>query len=98
MSLVIRLLGPVQISRDDEPIQIRGYQSVALLAYLLVTGKTHTRQHLVDLLFDGSEDPRANLRWTLSELRRAIGSSYIVADRHEVVFNFQSDYWLDVPA
>lgn len=98
MTLIIRLLGPVQISHDDQPLQIRGYQSLALLAYLLLTGKTHTRQHLVDLLFDHSDDPRANLRWILSELRRAIGPDYLLADRHEVAFNFKSDYWLDVTA
>jgi alpha-glucoside transport system substrate-binding protein len=98
MTLIIRLLGPVQISRDDQPVQIRGYQSLALLAYLLLTGKAHTRQHMVDLLFDHSDDPRANLRWILSELRRAIGGDYILADRQEVAFNFESDYWLDVVA
>jgi alpha-glucoside transport system substrate-binding protein len=98
MTLIIRLLGPIQISRDDQPLQTRGYQSLALLAYLLLTGKAHTRQHLVDLLFDHSDDPRANLRWILSELRRAIGGDYILADRQEVAFNFESNYWLDVTA
>lgn len=96
MSLIIRLLGPVQISRDGQPVQVRGYQPLALLAYLVMTGRAHTRQHLVDLLFDRSDDPRANLRWALSELRRGIGDSYILADRHEVAFNFDSDYRLDV--
>lgn len=98
MTLIIRLLGPVQIRRDDQPLQVRGYQSLALLAYLLLTGKAHTRQHLVDLLFDRSEDPRANLRWILSELRRTIGPDYLLADRHEVAFNLKSDFWLDVTA
>jgi DNA-binding SARP family transcriptional activator len=98
MSLMIRLLGPVQLSRDDQPVQVRGYQPLALLAYLLLTAQAHSRQHLIDLLFDRSDDPRASLRWTLSELRRAIGGSYILADRQEVAFNFDSDYWLDVAA
>lgn len=98
MTLRIRLLGPVQISRAGQPVQIRGYQAVALLAYLLVTGQAHTRQHLIDLLFEGTDNPRANLRWLLSELRRTIGNGYILADRQEVAFNFESDYWLDVSA
>jgi predicted ATPase/DNA-binding SARP family transcriptional activator len=96
MTLSVRLLGPVQISRDEQPISVRGYKPVALLAYLLVTGVAHTRQHLVDLLFDGPDDPKASLRWTLSELRRAIGAEYILADRQQIVFNFEGDYWLDV--
>src|SRR5262245_57208931 len=98
MSLVIRLLGPVQLSRDDQPIQMRGYQPLALLAYLLLTGQVHSRQHLVDLLFDRSDDPRARLQRSLAQLRRAIGSEYLLADRQEVAFNFDSDYWLDVAA
>jgi alpha-glucoside transport system substrate-binding protein len=98
MTLKIHLLGPVNLIRDAQPVPLRGNQSVALLSYLVVTGRAHTRQHLIDLLFDGAGDPKANLRWVLSELRRALGSSYILADRHEVAFNFESDYWLDVAA
>ena len=79
-------------TRFDVP----GHRPLALLAYLLVTGRAHSRQHLVDLLFETSDDPRASLRWTLSKLRKAIGSDYVLADRGEVAFNFESDYWLDV--
>jgi len=98
MTLLIRLLGTPLLTHDEEPIQIRGYQPVALLSYLVLTRQAHTRQHLIDLLFDGARDPKASLRWILSELRRALGSSYLIADRHEVAFNFESDYWLDVTA
>jgi DNA-binding SARP family transcriptional activator len=98
MTLRIDLLGPPQISRDGDPIDVPGYRPLALLAYLLVTDKAHSRQHLVDLLFETSDDPRASLRWTLSKLRSAIGADYFLADRHEVAFNFESDYWSDVTA
>ena len=96
MTLAVHLLGQVQISRDNQAVSVRGYKPVALLAYLLVTGKAHTRQHLIDLLFDGPDDPKASLRWTLSELRRAIGADYILANRQQIAFNFDRDYWLDV--
>jgi alpha-glucoside transport system substrate-binding protein len=96
MSLRIQLLGPPRISRDGHPVDLPGYRPLALLAYLVVTRKAHRRDHLVDLLFDGPDDPRAALRWTLSKLRKAIGSDYILADLQEVSFNFQSDFWLDV--
>jgi predicted ATPase/DNA-binding SARP family transcriptional activator len=98
MALIMSLLGPVQISQDDQPIQIPGYKPLALLAYLVMTGKAHTRQHLVDLLIDRSDDPRASLRYTLSELRQAIGAEYIQANREQIAFNFDTDYWLDVSA
>jgi ABC-type oligopeptide transport system substrate-binding subunit/DNA-binding SARP family transcriptional activator/tetratricopeptide (TPR) repeat protein len=98
MTLLIHLLGSPQISRDGDPIDIPGHRPLALLAYLLVAGKAHSRQHLVDLLFEGPDDPRAALRWTLSKLRKAIGPEYLLADRQEIAFNFESDYWLDLTA
>jgi oligopeptide transport system substrate-binding protein len=96
ITLRIRLLGTAQLSHNNQPIIMRGYKPLALLAYLLVTGKAHSRQHLVDLLFDGPGDPKASLRWTLSKLRKVIGSNYVLADRQQIAFNFESDYWLDV--
>jgi DNA-binding SARP family transcriptional activator len=98
MSLRIQLLGPPQIEHDGDPLDLPGYRPLALLAYLLVTGKAHSRQHLVDLLFEGADDPRAALRWTLTKLRKVIGRDYILADRQEVAFDFETDYWLDVTA
>ena len=98
MSLRIQLLGPARLSRDGQSIDLPGYRPLALLAYLLVTGRAHSRDHLVDLLFDAPDDPRAALRWTLSKLRQAVGSEQILANRREVAFNFECDYWLDVAA
>jgi alpha-glucoside transport system substrate-binding protein len=71
---------------------------MALLAYLIVSRKAYSREHLIDVLFDGSNDPRAGLRWTLSKLRKAIGSDFFLADTNRISFNFHSDYWLDVYA
>lgn len=96
MTLLVRLLGPVQLSRADQPVSMRGNKAMGLLAYLLSTKQAHSRQHLIDLLFDGPDDPRASLRWILSELRKSIGSDFILADRQQIAFNFDSDYWLDV--
>jgi ABC-type oligopeptide transport system substrate-binding subunit/DNA-binding SARP family transcriptional activator len=98
MTLFVHLLGQAQISRDGEPIDIPGHRPLALLAYLLVTREAHSRQHLVDLLCEGPDDPRAALRWTLYKLREAIGPECLLADRQEIAFNFESDYWLDVTA
>ncbi len=98
MTLIIHLLGSIQISRDNQPISLRGYKTTALLAYLLLTSKAHTRRHLIDLLFDGPADPKASLRWILSQLRQAIGPEFVLADRQQIAFNFDSDYWLDVAA
>ncbi len=98
MTLQINLLGPVQISQNNKPVHVRGHKPLGLLAYLLLTKTSHSRQHLVDLLFDRPQDPKASLRWTLSELRRAIGTGYILADRQQIAFNFDSDFQLDIVA
>lgn len=53
MTRFIRLLGPAEISHDDQPIRLKGHKALALL----VTGQAQTRQHLVDLLFDEAARP-----------------------------------------
>jgi len=95
MTLYIRLLGTAEISHDDTPLHLRGHKPLALLAYLLMTGKPHTRSHLVDLLYENSRDPRASLRWTLHQLVKKIGADFVRANRRQIGFNFDSDYQLD---
>lgn len=98
MGLKIKLLGRPRIERDGALIELPGQRPLALLAYLLLSRKPLHRQHLVDIFFDGPDDPRAALRWTLSKLRTALGNQYILADREEISFDFQRDTWLDVAA
>lgn len=98
MTLKIALLGEPQLSREGRPLKLPGYRPFALLAYLLITGRPHSRQHLAELLFERAGDPRGALRWTLSQLRRVIGAETVLADRQTVAFNFNADYWLDVAA
>ncbi|MFN2136746.1 MAG: extracellular solute-binding protein [Candidatus Promineifilaceae bacterium] len=95
MTLIVSLLGPPEVRRDDEALVLPGHRPLALLAYLLVTGQPQRREHLVSLLFDRPHDPRAALRWSLSKLRRALGAEYLLADRDTVAFNFACDYQLD---
>jgi alpha-glucoside transport system substrate-binding protein len=98
MSLRIQLLGQPRIRFDDSPVNLPAGRPLALLAYLLVTKKPHRREQLIDLLFDGPDDPRAALRWALTKIRKAIGNEYLLSERGEISFNFESDYWLDVTA
>jgi len=98
MILRISILGKAQLSRDDRPLALPGLRPLALLAYLLLRGKSQSREHLLDLLYDRPNDPRAALRWTLTQLRKVVGADVIQADRQEIAFNFQIDHWLDVSA
>jgi len=98
MTLRIAILGTAEINRDERPISLPGYRPLAILVYLLLTGKPQSRQRLVDLLFEQPDDPRGALRWTLSQLRKNLGSDAIHTDRQEISFNFKCDHWLDVTA
>jgi DNA-binding SARP family transcriptional activator len=70
---MICLLGPPRIERGKEPVTgPRGSKAWALLAYLALARGPVPRSRLVDLMFDEADDPAAALRWTLSQLRRAL--------------------------
>ncbi len=61
----------------------------ALLGYLVATGAPHSRERLCDLLWDGPDDPRAALRWSLTKLRPLLndaGATRLIADRAHVAF------------
>jgi DNA-binding SARP family transcriptional activator len=71
----IRLLGPPAIERDGVPAPPpRGRKAWALLAYLLLAERPPSRRHLAELLFGEADDPLGALRWSLAELRRALGA------------------------
>ena len=82
--LHISLLGPLTIHFGSTPLTIPSKKARALLVYLAQReGEEIARNTLCDLLWgDRSEkQARASLRQTLSELRRALGSS----SRHAIV-------------
>ena len=86
MSVTIRLLGPVEVEVDGEPLHVDTKKAVALLAYLAGSGRSHDREHLVDLLWPGydQERGRATLRRTLSALRSGLGEGRLEVDRTKV--------------
>jgi DNA-binding SARP family transcriptional activator len=72
--LTIRLLGRPTIERDDQPVRSpRGRKAWALLAYVLLAERPPSRRTVAELLFRDADDPLGALRWTLAELRRALG-------------------------
>src|SRR5215475_11197434 len=59
----------------------------ALLAYLAVTARSHSRARLCAMFWPIPDDPRAALRWSLSRLRPLLhehGCRWIIADRETV--------------
>ncbi|GAB1819973.1 tetratricopeptide repeat protein [Herbidospora sp. RD11066] len=70
----IRLLGPPIVELDGVVARPpRGRKAWALLAYLLLAERPPSRKRVAELLFGDADDPLGALRWTLAELRRALG-------------------------
>jgi DNA-binding SARP family transcriptional activator len=73
-TLVTRLLGPPEIERDGVVVAPpRGHKAWAVLAYLLLEERPVSRARLAGLIFGDADDPLGALRWTLAQLRRALG-------------------------
>jgi len=88
--LAIRLLGEIRLQRDGAPIALPASKRTrALLGFLVATATPHSRQTLCDLLWEGPDDPRAALRWSLTKLRPLVnegGVERLNADRERIGF------------
>jgi DNA-binding SARP family transcriptional activator len=83
----IRVLGELEVRRDGAAVELPPSRKTrAVLGLLAVQGAPVLRSRLCDLLWDGADDPRGLLRWSLCRLRAAVGD-VLQADREHV--------WLD---
>ena len=81
-SVEMRMLGPLTIRRDDVAVTLPASRKVrALLAYLALAPHAVARSELCELLWDGPNDPRGELRWCLSKIRSLVEEPR----RHRVV-------------
>jgi DNA-binding SARP family transcriptional activator len=90
-TLHVRLLGELELRRGEErPLALPpSRRTRALLGYLVASAVPQSRSALCDLLWDGSDDPRASLRWSLTKLRPVVDddrASRLQADRDKVAF------------
>jgi predicted ATPase/DNA-binding SARP family transcriptional activator len=102
--LRLALLGGLRITRaslqreGDAPLPgLTTHKGQALLCYLALTRRAHTRDTLASLLWsdDPQEEARASLRNALFLLRK-VASPYLAVTRNAVAFNHESPYRLDV--
>ncbi len=102
--LSLILLGYFQVKLDGKPAT--GFKSDkvrALLTYLAVEAdRPHRREALAELLWPEWPDRSAlsNLRYTLSNLRQAIGDRqasppFLLITHDTIQFNIRSDHWID---
>lgn len=101
LSLHLSLLGPIQITLDDTRVIITSPKIQALLAYLVMEPRSHSREALADLLWPEQETGRQNLRQSLSRLQTALPQSpqkapRFHATRQEIGFRPSSGVILDV--
>ncbi|MEO8159043.1 MAG: transcriptional regulator [Betaproteobacteria bacterium] len=71
--LVLRLLGTMTVELGGVALPLPASRKVrALLAYLALSPQPVPRSQLCDLLWDGPNDPRGELRWCLSKIRGVV--------------------------
>jgi DNA-binding SARP family transcriptional activator/predicted ATPase len=91
------LLGKPQVTRNGVPVTGFIYKkALALLAYLAVTRRPHSREALAGLFWGEMPDDaaKANLRKILSTLREIAGPELII-DRQTVAIDPAGAVWLD---
>ncbi len=73
--LQLRLLGTAEASVGGRRVAFRTRKSFALLAYLALDPRTHSREQVADLLWPDADgiDARASLRTALTYLRQGLG-------------------------
>ena len=69
----LRMLGPLEVWRDARRVALPASRKVrALLAWLALSRRAVSRGQLCEIFWDGPSDPRGELRWCLSKIRRVI--------------------------
>ena len=86
--LCLRLLGPVQITRDQDVVPaFESRKALALLCYLVVRAQPVSRSHLAEMFWSGKTEAqgRANLSWSLHHILSRLPGC-LKTDRHAVLF------------
>lgn len=98
--LKICLLGNPCIKVDGEEIHTDRRKAIALLAYLAVTGKAHSRESLATLFWPDydTSSAYAYLRRTIWELNQALGEGWLAVERDSLALDQDRQIWLDVDA
>jgi TolB-like protein/DNA-binding SARP family transcriptional activator/Tfp pilus assembly protein PilF len=72
-ALHLRMLGPMAVVRDGVALKLPASRKVrALIAYLALSARAPTRDHLCQLFGDIPSDPRGEIRWCLSKARAVL--------------------------
>ncbi len=92
------VLGVPRLEQDGVPVSVQRRKVFALLIYLAVTGRSHTRDTLAALFWPNENQrlARAALRRALSDLKKIMGDKVVTTDAGALVLIENLDFWLDV--
>jgi predicted ATPase/DNA-binding SARP family transcriptional activator len=99
-ALKLFLFGPPRLELDGRSIEAKPRKALALLVYLAVTGRSHSREALANLLWpDGDrEAARASLRRTAHRLQQSLKIDVLDASADAIGLAPALELWLDVHA
>ncbi len=97
-TLALSFLGPPVVEVDGSPLLLTRRKVTALLAYLAVTSRKHSRDFLAEMFYPGHDRERAysDLRNTLTMLRGAIGEDRLETGRDGVSLSRRTRVWIDL--
>ncbi|MCB0166335.1 MAG: protein kinase, partial [Anaerolineae bacterium] len=96
--LKLFFLGSPRVERAGQPLELNTRKSMALIAYLAVTGQPHRREALTTLLWPDSRSrqARSTLRTTLSTLNKILAGEGLRVERDSIELDRAADIWLDI--
>src|SRR5688500_13058989 len=91
------VLGQPRLKRDGGPIDLNLRKALALLAYIAVTDRPHSRDALATMLWPESDqrEGRTRLRRTLHRLTQAIGEDILDSGAETISLASGDNLWLD---
>jgi len=101
--LKISLLGKLELSIDEEPVEVSSNYVRALLLFLAIEKHhPHRREILAEMFWPVKPDgvARNSLKQAISNLRKALGDRdhadpFLLISRDEIQINQSSPYWID---
>src|SRR5919199_15224 len=95
-----RILGPLEVERDGEPVAVGGQKQRALLALLLLNAnRVVSTDRILDALW-GDEPPRTaatSLQNFVSALRKAVGPDAVATRPPGYVLRVELELWRGPP-
>src|SRR5512139_1523329 len=100
LSFHLYLFGAPRLERDGQVTDLQRRKTMALLAYLASSGKSHTREALATMFWPEHDQSSAmaNLRRDLSRLRGILGEAVLQTERQQVGVKQDNQVWVDTIA